>query len=509
MQLDQDVRLEDGRSRVPGALLAACSLIVPGAGQMLARRWVRGVLMLVVATAAGIGLVAYLRDQSLGSLAGEIVRREVLIGIFAANAAVFLLRAVCIVDAYRLGRRGSRVLQAAVLTVLLALAATPHAVIAYLDYDSYRTLTTVFAAEEPDEADAAVPFAPDSAYETKQPAAAITFEDTKGPVESGAPTISETASARTGAAMFGTPLAATGATADRALLAAPWERSGRLTVLLLGGDRGPGRSGIRTDTMIVLSVNVKTKNGVLFSIPRNIWGVPLPPAAASRFGDTYDNLLNSLYPFALAHPEAFRGGRDPGATALKQVIANLLGIRIDYYALVDFAGFVDVIDALGGVDMNIPKAVLDRVSPATPGGEWIRIDLKPGFQHLTAQQTFAYVRARSQTSDYARIGRQRCVLAAIADRANARTLLRNFRRLAATMRRSVGTDISLQSLPDIIELTAKMNTRRLVSIGFVPPTYTLEGNRPDIPRIRATVANVIEHPPAAGTGGTFSGGVCG
>ena len=132
-----------------------------------------------------------------------------LIGIFAANAAVFLLRAVCIVDAYRLGRRGSRVLQVGVLAALLALAATPHAVIAYLDWDSYRTLTTVFSEEEPDEADAAVPFAPDSAYETKQPAAAVTFEDTKGPVESG-PTISETASARSSAAAFGTPLAAVG-----------------------------------------------------------------------------------------------------------------------------------------------------------------------------------------------------------------------------------------------------------------------------------------------------------
>ena len=506
--MEQDGRTRGERSRVPGAVLGACSLILPGAGQMLARRWVRGVLMLIIATAAGIGLVAYLRDQSLGSLAGDIVRREVLIGIFAANAAVFLLRAVCIVDAYRLGRRGSRLLQAGVLAALLALAAVPHAAVAYIDWDSYRTLSAVFPEEEPAEADAAVPFAPDSAYETKQPAAAITFEDTKGPIETG-PTISETASARSTAAAFGTPLAALGTMANRELLAAPWERSGRLTVLMLGGDRGPGRSGIRTDTMIVLSVNVKTKNAVLFSLPRNMWGVPLPPAAAARFGDTYDNLLNSLYPFALAHPEAFRGGRDPGATALKQVIANLLGIRIDYYALVDFGGFVDVIDALGGVDMNIPIAVLDRVSPATPGGEWIRIDLKPGFQHLTALQTFAYVRARSQTSDYARIARQRCVLAAIADRANARTLLRNFRRLAATMRRSVGTDISLQSLPDIIELTAKMNTRRLVSIGFTPPTYTLEGNRPDIPRIRATVKSVIEHPPAAGTGGTFSGGVCG
>ena len=69
MQLDQDVRLEDGRSRVPGALLAACSLIVPGAGQMLARRWVRGVLMLVAVALAAAAAVAYLREP-VARLAG-------------------------------------------------------------------------------------------------------------------------------------------------------------------------------------------------------------------------------------------------------------------------------------------------------------------------------------------------------------------------------------------------------------------------------------------------------
>jgi LCP family protein required for cell wall assembly len=260
--------------------------------------------------------------------------------------------------------------------------------------------------------------------------------------------------------------------------------------------------------MIVFTMDVKKKQAALFSVPRNIWGVPLPPEAAARFGATYDNLLNSLYPFALAHPEAFRGGRDPGATALKQVIANLVGLRIDYYALVDFGGFVDVVDALGGVDIDIPTRVLDRVSPATPGGAWIRIDLKPGAQHLTALQTFAYVRARSQSSDFARIARQRCVLAAVAERANARRLLRAFPRLARTMRRSIGTDVSINSLPDLIELAAAIDTKRLVSIGFTPPTYTLEGNRPDIPRIRETVRSVIANPPAAGAGGTVTGGAC-
>jgi len=491
--------------RVPGAVYAACSLVVPGAGQLLARRYVRGALMVLAAIALVVGLVLYVRGQSLGSLASDIVDRDVLIGVFVANAVIFVLRAVCIVDAYRLGRRGRRPVQALVLAGFLAVAAAPHAAIALYDYDSYRTLGAVFPEEEPE---AAVPFAPDAAYESDDDPIAATFEDTRGPLTTG-PTLTETASSRSNAAAVGAPaLTPSAAVADRQYRAAPWERTGRVTVLLLGGDRGPGRAGIRTDTMIVFTMDTRRKRAALFSVPRNLWGVPLPPAAAAQFGDTYDNLLNSLYPFALRHPEAFGGGRDPGATALKQVIANLVGIPIDYYALVDFAGFVDVVDALGGVDIDVPTRVLDRVSPATPGGPWIRIDLKPGMQHLTALETFAYVRARSQSSDFARIARQRCVLAAVAERANARRLLRNFRRLATTMRRSVGTDISLNSLPDLIELAAAIDTKRLVSIGFTPPTYTLEGNRPDIPRIRERVRSVIANPPAPGSTGTVTGGAC-
>jgi LCP family protein required for cell wall assembly len=503
---DRDVAAR-GR-RVPGVVYAACSLLVPGAGQIAARRYVRGALMVLVAIALAVGLAMYVRGQSLGSLASDIVDRDVLIGVFVVNAVIYVLRAACVVDAYRLGRRGRRSVQALVLAGVLALAAVPHAAIALYDYDSYRTLNAVFPEEEPE---VAVPFAPDSAYESDDDPIAATFEDTRGPlVEPDTPALTETASSRSTAAALGRlSYAPSAAVADRHSLAAPWERTGRVTILLLGGDRGPGRAGIRTDTMIVFTMNTKTKRTALFSVPRNLWGVPLPPAAAAEFGDTYDNLLNSLYPFALRHPEAFGGGRDPGATALKQVISNLVGIPIDYYALVDFAGFVDVVDALGGVDIDVPVRVLDRVSPATPGGAWIRIDLKPGLQHLTALETFAYVRARSQSSDYARIARQRCVLAAVAERANARRLLRNFRRLATTMRRSVGTDISLNSLPDLIELAAAVDTKRLVSIGFTPPTYTLEGNRPDIPRIRAKVRSVIDHPPATGATGTITGGACG
>ena len=84
-----------------------------------------------------------------------------------------------------------------------------------------------------------------------------------------------------------------------------------------------------------------------------------------------------------------------------------------------------LVDALGGVTLDIPHAVLDRVSPYERGGEWIRIDLQPGRQHLDADQAFAYVRARSTSSDWARIKRQRCVIAAIADAAGPTTVLRS------------------------------------------------------------------------------------
>src|SRR6185295_15439312 len=106
----------------------------------------------------------------------------------------------------------------------------------------------------------------------------------------------------------------------------------RLTVLLLGGDAGPGRSGLRTDTMVVATIDTETGRTAMLSLPRNLADVPLPPAAADLEPDgRFPDILNALYGWAGAHADRFPG-RDPGATALKQVAANMTGLRIDYYA---------------------------------------------------------------------------------------------------------------------------------------------------------------------------------
>ncbi len=104
--------------------------------------------------------------------------------------------------------------------------------------------------------------------------------------------------------------------------------------------------------------------------------------------------------------------------------ANLTGLRVDYYALVDFRGFVEMVDALGGVTVTVTRPVLDRVSPPEEGDDWIRIDLPAGRRHLDADQAFAYVRARRRV------------------------------------------------LPDLIRLVSGVDRHRVLSLGFTPPDDT-------------------------------------
>ncbi len=279
-------------------------------------------------------------------------------------------------------------------------------------------------------------------------------------------------------------------------------------MLLLGADAGPGRGGMRTDTMIVATIGTESGQAALFSVPRNLAQVPLPGGR-----DVFAQPLNALYDWAAGHPERFVGGKNPGPTAMKQTIGQLVGLPIDYYVLVDFRGFFGLVAALGGVDVNVPEPVLDRVSPYEDGGDWMRIDLKPGRQHLDADEAFAYVRARSQSSDYSRIARQRCVIASLAAKATPANVLSSFSDLAATFKENVRTDIPAKNLPLVAELAAGIRLDRVTSIGFVPPAFERAKDPkgfsiPDIVKIRATVATVVKGGSAAAGANGATGSAC-
>jgi anionic cell wall polymer biosynthesis LytR-Cps2A-Psr (LCP) family protein len=193
---------------------------------------------------------------------------------------------------------------------------------------------------------------------------------------------------------------------------------------------------------------------------------------------------------------------------------GLLGIPIDHYALVDLSGFVDVIDALGGVTVDVDERVRDRLSPATPGGPWRSFDIRPGRRHLDGQAALAYARSRRATSDYDRMRRQRCLLAALARQADPATLLRAVPRLVPLVQRSVATDVPTRDLPALAQLAAKARRDRVATLGLTPPRFAPTRNAAgypvvDVPAVRAAVGQALQHPepdrptaeaPAAGCG---------
>jgi LCP family protein required for cell wall assembly len=293
---------------------------------------------------------------------------------------------------------------------------------------------------------------------------------------------------------------------------AGWLQRDRASVLLLGGDAGPGRVGLRTDTMIVASVQRTTGAVALFGLPRNLTRVPLPDPAAGAFAcRCFPEPLNALHGWARAHPDLFPGGRDPGATALMGAAGRLLGIPIDHYALVDLAGFVDVIDALGGVTVEVTERVQDRLSPATPSGPWRSFDIRPGRRHLDGQAALAYARSRSATSDYDRMRRQRCLLAALASQADPATLLRAVPRLVPLIQRSVATDVPTRDLPALARLAATARRDRVLTLGLTPPRFAPTRNPTgypivDVPAVRAAVGQALQHPEPDRPAGPAAGG---
>jgi len=425
-------------SAAPRPFLAALlSAVVPGAGQLYAGRRVRGAVMVAV-TAAIFLLAGVLWVQGPLFLLRLLVRPPVLLGLLAANAVLLGFRAVAVVDAYRLAvrarPRAARRASAAALAVLVAVTAAPHVAAAYYNYRSYDLLESVFADEEPG----------DSLF--------------TGTGES---------------PLLELPPAPTeGAGAPRALQAVAKAKHPWLTILLIGGDAGASRWGLRNDTMIVVALQQGTGKVAAFGVPRSFVRVPLPGAAGARYG-TYDEPLYGFYGFGRAHADLFAGGRDPGATGLKQTLAQLLGLRIDYYALVDLRGFVEMVDALGGVYVVPNERVRDEVSPPYAGEKWIPIDVWPGTRyHLDGREALAYARSRWASSDYTRMQRQRCLLSTMAEQLDVTKILRGFPQLASAVKAYVTTDVPLSRLPDLVALVADVDPGRSVTVTLGPPDYT-------------------------------------
>ena len=267
-----------------------------------------------------------------------------------------------------------------------------------------------------------------------------------------------------------------------------WDGLDRLNLLLLGGDSGAGRVGVRTDTMIVVSIDPITGDTAMLSVPRNMVNVPLPDGYGAWACRCFPRLLNDLYIAGSESPAAFPGPQDPQVNAIKAGIGHLLGLDIHYYALVTLDGFVGVVDALGGVDVDVQFNIVDEQYPHEDGVTSESINIPVGRNHFDGHLALAYARIRRNANDYARMQRQRCVLEAVMEQSTPAELALAFPRLAGVLTESLQTDIPKSRLLDLVDLARRIDTENIVTIRFIPPTYISgsneRGNIPNVELIR-------------------------
>jgi LCP family protein required for cell wall assembly len=462
------------------------SMLVPGAGQVYAGARRRGAVLLAVSAALTVVLVALLVARPLG-LAASVVDRRVVAAILLANLALLGFRLFAVVDAWRLGRAAASGLAIAGLAVVAAATAAPHVAAGYVTVRGYDVLDTVFADEEPRDV-----LGGGALFISARPVRPLPVPRRPWPLGID-PTHDQPAPLRLNPARAA-PLAASPDVLGTAV--EPSEEQPWTTILLLGSDEGPGQPGDRTDTMIVVALQQSTGRAAAFGIPRNLVEVPLGEKLG-RFREP----LNHLYRFGVSRPELFPGGHDAGATALKQGISRLLGLRLDYYALVDLQGFADLVDALGGVDVHVKERIVDEVTRPAWGEPKPTIDVHPGrTYHFFGREALAYVRSRKTSNDYSRMARQRCFLSAMAQQLDVVSVLRNFGSLATTVKASVSTDIPLARLPELIRLAAAVDSKKTLTETFGVEYFARRRAVdnfpvPDLASIQGTVREAILLPP--------------
>jgi LCP family protein required for cell wall assembly len=240
---------------------------------------------------------------------------------------------------------------------------------------------------------------------------------------------------------------------------------------------------VRTDTVVVASIDTETGDTVLFSLPRNLENLPFPADSplAAVYPDGFEGssesegLLNAVYRNGpAAYPDILGPTDDPGADFLKLGVGEALGLDIDYYVLVNLDGFARLVDALGGITVNVNYYVPINGDPGT--GELPDDYIEPGpDQHMDGQRALQFARGRFGLTDYDRMARQRCTIDAIIESADPLTLLRDYQELASATSDIVSTDIPRSALDDFVELGSRVKDGEVTSVVFdnsvISPAY--------------------------------------
>lgn len=485
------------RSPTVAALLSA---VLPGLGHLRTRPGLAAILLGGSLATIG-GAVVWLATVDRTDLLAWTVEPNMLLAALALCLVTLVVRWVVAVHAARaagLGRVRRPWLLRLRLAMVLVLIAAPHIVGATLVWQQHNLLNRLFTADQTFTARptrvAGIAVTRSESELISEPLHEIRSEhvddvdDPAGPVRTDTKPGVGTDDGTSPSTTQRRPTSTSPPLPDPPQT---WEGDSRLSILMLGSDGGYDRKGIRTDTIIVLSIDIATGDAVTFSVPRNWTNLPFPadtPAAAA-YPDGNPDLANTFYGLGERRPDLFPGSEHPGGAAVKDAMAQTLGIPIHYFVMVDMAAVVETIDLFGGIDLNVTEHINDRIRPIEKGGPYLDITVGPGEHHFDGMTTLAYVRSRAQSWDYSRMARQRCVVAALIEQVHPLDVVAKFGPFTNIVSDHVVTDIPLDRADELLAIAARLDTDRMRSYNFVPPEFP--SGRVPLTKVRSAVESAL------------------
>jgi LCP family protein required for cell wall assembly len=263
---------------------------------------------------------------------------------------------------------------------------------------------------------------------------------------------------------------------------------GRFNVLLVGGDSGAGRWGLRPDSMTVASIDADTGRTVLIALPRNMENFPFRKGSVmdQQFPDGFDaDYLNGVSTWAGDNLELFPHTKTPGMDATISAIEGITGLRINYWAMVNLQGFKDLVDAVGGVELNVRQ----KIPVGLPSDSYFHY-IDPGKRTLNGVDTLWFARARYDSDDYSRMARQKCVMSAMLQQVSPQTAVTNFQKIAKASSAMVSTDIPRGEVDTFVDLALKAKSQKIATLSLVPPMINTA--HPDIALVQQKVQAAID-----------------
>jgi len=234
---------------------------------------------------------------------------------------------------------------------------------------------------------------------------------------------------------------------------------GRINLLLLGIDRRGGTGwAYRTDTIMVATLDPDTRAAGILSIPRDLQ-LTIPGHGQDRINTA--NVYGSL-----------QDNPDGGPALLEATIEANFAIPIDGYLMVDFRAFEQIVDTLGGIEIQVPNWLHDTRYPDPKPEDpfaYKTIHFEPGLQHMDGSKALEYARSRMSTSDFDRAKRQQLVLLAIREKALSLNAIPRWPKLAAVAIDSIRTDLETHELLALALWAARLDTSKLKQVVLEHP----------------------------------------